>query len=286
MRDVAVVTDSTASLPASLVEAAGIVVVPLDVVVDGVAHREGVDISPAQIVEALRSGATVRTAHPGPEAFARAYARVAARGAREIVSVHLSGELSGTVTSAQLAAQTSGVPVHVVDSRTVGMALGFAAVAAARVAGGDGATAHDGAAVARAAERGAATTAVRFAVETLDYLRAGGRLGPLAATLGTVLGLRPVLAVRDGRIDVVEKVRTSARSRERVIELTLADVARRDRFELTVHHLGDPGPATAVAERLTAACGHGLQAVHVAEISAVVGAHVGPGLLAVVVAGA
>lgn len=286
MRDVAVVTDSTASLPASLVEAAGIVVVPLDVVVDGVAHREGVDISPAQIVEALRAGATVRTAHPGPEAFSRTYARVAARGAREIVSVHLSGELSGTVTSAQLAAQTSGVPVHVIDSRTVGMALGLSAVAAARVAGGDDATAHDGAAVARAAERRAATTAVRFAVETLDYLRAGGRIGALSATLGTVLGLRPVLAVKDGRIDVIEKVRTSARSRERVIELTLADVARRDRYELAVHHLGDARAAMAVAERLTAACGRGLRAVHVAEISAVVGAHVGPGLLAVVVAGA
>lgn len=286
MRDVAVVTDSTASLPAGLVEAAGIVVVPLDVVVDGVAHREGVDISPVQIVDALRSGATVRTSHPGPETFARAYARVAARGAREIVSVHLSGELSGTVTAAQLAAQTSGVPVHVVDCRTVAMALGFAAVAAARVAAGDGAAAHDGAAVARAAERRAATSAVRFAVETLDHLRAGGRLGALAATLGTVLGLRPVLAVREGRIEVVEKVRTAARSRERVIELTLADVARRDRFELAVHHLADPAGAALVADRLTAACGHGLQAVYVAEISAVVGAHVGPGLLGVVVADA
>lgn len=264
MRDVAVVTDSTASLPPGLVEAAGIVVVPLDVVVDGVPHREGVDISPAQIVEALRSGAVVRTAHPGPESFQRAYARVAARGAREIVSVHLSGELSGTVTAAQLAAQTSGVPVHVVDSRTVGMALGCAALAAARVAGADDASAHDGAAVARAAERRAATTSVRFAVDSLEHLRAGGRLGPLAAALGTVLGLRPVLAVREGRIDVVEKVRTSARARDRVVELTLADVARRRRVELTVHHLGDPAGAAAVAERLTAATGRGLGATKLA----------------------
>lgn len=286
MRDVAVVTDSTASLPGGLVEAAGIVVVPLDVVVDGVAHREGVDISPAQLVEALRSGAVVRTAQPGPESFARAYARVAARGAKEIVSIHLSAELSGTVTSAALAAQTSGVPVHVVDSRTVGMALGLAALEAARVAGGDDAAAHDGAAVASAAERRAATTAVRFAVDTLDFLRSGGRLGALAATLGTVLGLRPVLAVRDGRIDVVEKVRTSARARERVIELTIADVARRDRVELAVHHLGDAAGAATVAERLTAACGRAVHGIHVAEISAVVGAHAGPGLLAVVVADA
>src|SRR5665647_3736300 len=94
----------------------------------------------------------------------------------------------------------------------------------------------DGAAVALAAERRAATTTVRFAVDTLEHLRAGGRLGAFAATLGSVLGLRPVLAIRDGRLDVVEKVRTSARARDRVVELALADIARRDRFELAVHH--------------------------------------------------
>jgi len=276
---VAVVTDSTATLPAGLVDATGVVVVPLDVIVDGVPHREGVDITTDQIVEALRAGASVRTAHPGPDAFARAYARVAARGASEIVSVPLSGELSGTTTSANLAAREAPVPVHVVDSRTVGMGLGLAALAAARAAA-DGA---DGAAVARAAEERAARTSVRFTVETLEHLRAGGRLGALAATLGTVLGLRPVLEVRDGRIDVVEKVRTAARARDRVVELAVTDAAHRARVEMAVHHLGDAEGAERVAERLRAACGSALAAVHVAEISAVVGAHAGPGLLAVVV---
>lgn len=280
MAHVAVVTDSTASMPAGLIEATGVVVVPLDVVVDGVPHREGLDITTAQIIAALRAGAVVRTAHPGPEAFARAYARVAARGATEIVSIHLSGELSGTVTSAQIAAQSAAVPVHVVDSRTVGMALGFAALRAARSGSADGA------AVARAAEKQAGRTTVRFAVDTLEFLRAGGRLGPLAATLGTVLGLRPVLSVREGRLDVVEKVRTSARARDRVVELAVADAARRGRVEMAVHHLGDVASADRVADRLRAACGARLGAVHVAEISAVVGAHAGPGLLAVVVADA
>jgi DegV family protein with EDD domain len=284
MRPVAVVTDSTASLPAGLVEAAEIIVVPLDVVVDGVAHREGLDISPGQIIEALRAGATVRTAHPGPEVFARAYARVAARGAREIVSVHLSAELSGTITSAQLAAQTSGVPVHVVDSQTVGMGLGFAVLAAAQFAAEQ--DLPDGAAVVRSAERRAAGTSVRFTVDTLEHLRAGGRLGTLAATLGTVLGLRPVLGVRDGKIEVTEKVRTSARSRERVVEFAIADARKRARCELAVHHLGDPELAREVAERLTTECRPSVHAVHVAEISAVIGAHAGPGLLAVVVADA
>lgn len=275
-------TDSTASLPAALLDSLDVAVVPLQVVVDGVAHREGVDLSPARLVEALRRGATVTTAQPGPEAFARAYARVAARGATEIVSVHLSSDLSGTVMSAELAAHSCGIPVRVVDSRSVGMGLGLAVVAAARAAarGGD----VDGARVAQAAQRTASDSYVVFTVDTLDYLRRGGRLGPVAAALGTVLGVRPVLAVRDGRLEVVEKVRTTVRARDRLVDLVVEQSRRRDRFDVAVHHLGDPELAQGVAERLSAACGPGLQSMHVAEISAVVGAHVGPGMLAVVIA--
>lgn len=274
----AVVTDSTASLPAALAEAAEIVVVPLQVVIGGVAHREGVDLSPARLVAALRAGERVTTSQPGPEAFARAYARVAARGAREIVSIHLSAELSGTVTSARTAAQGSGVPVHVVDSRTVGMGLGLAALAAARTDG-------PGAAAARAAERRAAGSRVLFAVDSLEHLRRGGRLGPVAAAVGSVLGLRPVLGVRHGRIELVEKVRTSVRARARVVDLVLEDLARRGPSEVAVHHLGAPELAAEVAERI-AGEGARVRAVHQVEVSAVVGAHVGPGLLAVVTADA
>lgn len=277
-RRVTVVTDSTASVPSALLDAGDVVVVPLHVVVDGTQHREGVDLGPGRLVEALRAGATVTTSQPGPETFARAYARAAARGAREIVSVHLSGDLSGTVTSARTAAQSAGVPVEVVDSRTVGMGLGMAVLAAARAA----ASGADGRTVALAARTTAESSSVLFAVDSLEYLRRGGRLGPMAAALGTVLGVRPVLGVRDGRLEVVEKVRTSARARERIIELTVADASRRRRFDLAVHHLDGADMAADVVDRLWQACGPGLGQVHVAEISAVVGAHVGPGLLAVV----
>lgn len=279
---VAVVTDSTASLPPELIESADLVVVPLQVVVDGVAHREGVDLSPARLVEALEQGSVVSTSQPGPDAFARAYARVIARGAREIVSVHLSGELSGTVTSAELAAQGAAVPVHVVDSRTVGMSLGLAVLAATHAAAGGA----DGAEVAEVARRRADGSTVLFAVDTLEHLRRGGRLGPVAAAVGTLLGVRPVLGVRDGRLEVVEKARTAARARARIVELTIADMTRRDRYDVAVHHLGQRDLAEDVAERIAAAGGAGLATVHVAEISAVVGAHVGPGLVAVVVADA
>lgn len=279
----AVVTDSTASLTPALVESAGIVVVPLQVAVDGIAYREGVDLSVERLVEALRARRAVTTSQPGPEAFARVYARAAARGAREIVSVHLSADLSGTVTSAELAAQTAGVPVHVVDSRTVGMGVGLAVLAAAQEAARAGATGPpSGAGVARVARRRSASSTVLFAVDSLEHLRRGGRLSPMAAALGTVLGLRPVLGVRNGRLEVVEKVRTGARARERIVEVAAADAARRERCVGAVHHLGQPEVAEAVAERLREACGSGLETVHVVEVSAVLGAHVGPGVVAVV----
>src|SRR5690606_10320400 len=137
-------------------------------------------------------------------------------------------------------------------------------------------------AVARAALERARTSTVRFAVASLEHLRRGGRLGPVAATLGTVLGLRPVLGVRDGRLDVVEKVRTSARARARLVELTLADVRSRGECEVAVHHLGRAEVAEEIAESLRG----DVRSVRVAEISAVLGAHVGPGVTAVVVADA
>ncbi|NTW40844.1 MAG: DegV family protein [Cellulomonadaceae bacterium] len=290
-RRVAVVTDSTASLPPALAASLGIVVVPLHVRIDGVDHREGVDLTPQSLVASLRSGAVVSTSQPSPEAFALAYAQAAADGADEIVSVHLSGRLSGTVDAARLAAAGSAVPVHVVDSRTVGMALGLAVASAAHLAGrasaGDEPDAEvSGAACALAAGRVAVRSSVHFAVDSLDHLRRGGRLGPVAAALGGVLGLRPVLVVAEGALEVAEKVRTSARARERIVELALADAAGRRSFDLAVHHLGQPDLAQMLADRLDASAGPRLRTLHVVEVSAVVGAHVGPGVSAVVVADA
>lgn len=135
-RRVALVTDSTAALPAGAAARWGITVVPLDVVVDGRRYVEGVSLTSAALVDALRRGAKVSTSQPAPEAFSRAYQRAAAAGAEAVVSVHLSGELSGTVAAAHAAAERAPLPVHVVDSRTVAMALGSAALAAAWTAAG------------------------------------------------------------------------------------------------------------------------------------------------------
>ncbi|MGV8965281.1 MAG: DegV family protein [Cellulomonas sp.] len=316
----AVVTDSTASLPAGVAQRWGIEVVPLEVVVDGERHAEGLDLSSADLLRALTAGRKVTTSQPSPAAFARAYARAVERGAHEIVSVHLSGELSGTVRAAELAALAAPIPVHVVDSRGVAMGLGFAAIAAAElvarvpeptapglhgwlqaargaVSGGaspeSGGAVVDGALAAEGARRVAASASTVFLLDSLDYLRRGGRIGAGAAAMGTLLGLRPLLALRSGRIEVVEKVRTRRAARERLEVLVLEDVAGRASAQLAVHHLGQPELADQLARELEARWGiqpgadggdGGSDRVAVSEISAVVAAHAGPGLLAVVVA--
>lgn len=134
MGRVAVVTDSTAYLPADLVSANGITVVPVQVVVDGQAYDEGTQITPTEVAAALRRWGVVTTSRPSPERFARAYADAAAAGATAVVSVHLSGDMSGTYDSAHLAARDATIPVEVIDSRSVAMGMGFGVLDGARVA--------------------------------------------------------------------------------------------------------------------------------------------------------
>ena len=290
---VAVVTDSTASLPSGVAERWGIEIVPLEVVIDGARRHEGVDLKPGELLAALTAGRRVTTSQPAPAAFARAYARAAERGAREIVSVHLSSELSGTVRAAELAALAAPVPVHVVDSRTVAMGLGLAAVAAAELAAKPRpgrrwlitrAGWPDGVAVADRARQIAASASTVFLMDSVEHLRRGGRLGAGAAAMGTLLGLRPLLAVRSGRIEVIEKVRTRGAARERLESLTIKEVARRGAAQVAVHHLGQPDAAASLAGRLEEWLGDCGGEVAVSEGSAVVAAHAGPGVLAVVVA--
>src|SRR4051794_15764500 len=146
---VALVTDSTASLPASTISERGIVVVPLQVVIGATAYDEGVDdgagdrVTPQLLADALKEWVPVSTSRPNPEAILEVYDKLAAEGVDEIVSVHISGELSGTFESAQLAARRASVPVITVDSHQVGMGTGFAVLAAADAidGGADAATA-------------------------------------------------------------------------------------------------------------------------------------------------
>jgi DegV family protein with EDD domain len=276
---VGVVTDSTSMLSADVVEAHGITVVPLQVVVGARSYDEGVESDPAMVAEALRALEPVSTSRPAPEAFLAAYERLARDGGVEsIVSVHLSGEISGTYESARLAARDAPVPVEVVDSRLVGVGTGFAVLAAAEAlaAGADAAGAAD------AARRRAGATTSLFYVDTLEHLRRGGRIGAAAQLVGSVLAVKPLLRLDDGRVVPLEKVRTSARAFGRLEELAVEAAGDRD-VDIAVAHLANPDWAEAVAghlkERVPA-----LRDLTVGEVGAVIGAHVGPGMVAVVVA--
>ena len=143
-------TDSTAYLPAELVRAGPvpITVVPLHVVMGGKAHREGVDVTLESLSEALRAFLPLSTSRPSPQEFLDAYEAAAASGASAVVSVHISSEMSGTCQSARLAAEQAPIPVEVVDSRSLGMAMGFGVLSAAEAAG-DGLSAPEVAEIAR-----------------------------------------------------------------------------------------------------------------------------------------
>ena len=277
---VAIVTDSTASLPGDLVASHGIGVVPLHVVLDGQQYSEGVDITTTELAAALRRLTAVSTSRPSPQAFLDAYEAAAAGGADAVVSVHISSDMSGTVGSAALAAGQSPIPVEVVDSRSVGMALGYAAVSAA-VAASQG---LDATAVAAIAGTRARAATVIFYVDTLEHLRRGGRIGAASALLGSALAIKPLLALSDGHINPIEKVRTAARALSRLEELSLDAVgAAADRgVDIAVHHLDSPDRAADLVDRLQAKVPSSTTVILV-ELGAVVGAHVGPGTIAVAV---
>lgn len=278
---VRVVTDSTAYLDDAVVEAFGLTVVPLQVVVGGRSLAEGIEVSSDEVAEALRAWQPVTTSRPSPATFTETYRALAAEGAEGIVSVHLSGDLSGTLEAARIAArgvQDEGIHVEVVDSRSLGLGLGFAALAAVRAvrAGADAADA------ARAAARCALATGAWLYVDTLDYLRRGGRITTAAAMVGSALAVKPLLHLVDGRLEPLERVRTTSRALARLEEIVVEGAGSRP-VDLGVQHLAAPDRAEQLASRLRERV-PALHTLYVGEVGAVVGAHVGPGMLGVVVA--
>ncbi|MBD9736013.1 DegV family protein [Streptomyces sp. H28] len=276
-RHVAIVTDSTAHLPARTMERHRITAVPLTVVLGDQALEEGTEISTRSLAQALQKRRPVTTSRPGPEVFDAAYRKVAESGADGIVSLHLSAELSGTHDAAVVAARRAPVPVRVVDTGMIAMALGFCALAAAETAEAGGTVDE----AVTAAEKRAAGTAAYFYVDTLDYLRRGGRIGAAQALLGSALAVKPLLQLAGGRIEPLEKVRTASKAIARLEEIA-AERAGGAEVDVAVHHLAAPERATALADRLRDRL-PGLADLHVSEVGAVIGAHTGPGLLGVVV---
>jgi DegV family protein with EDD domain len=268
---VAVVTDSSAALPPKQIERYAITVVPLVVVVDG---AEGADVTPSQAAR----GATVSTSRPSPGQFADAYRRLLDAGASGVVSVHLSAELSGTWESATIAAGELGTAVTVVDARSTGMGLGFPALAAAAAA----AEGADMSGVRDAARAAVSRTSTLFYVDSLEFLRRGGRVGAASALLGTALSVKPILHVVDGRIVLRDKVRTASRALARLVDAAMEAAGDSD-VDVAVHHVDAPDRAAWIADALADRLGDRLRDAYNTEIGAALAAHVGPGVACVVV---
>jgi DegV family protein with EDD domain len=277
MPGVAVVTDSTHYLPPEVVAARELHVVSLYVKEGGEQRREAELTDLGAFYERLRTATDLpTTSQPSIGDFAAVYEPLVAAG-RDVVSIHVAGGISGTVEAARQAAAEaaarSGRRIEVVDSQMACGALGLVAWAAA-------AAAQDGADVdgvlARAAEAIAATR-LWFAVDTLEYLRRGGRIGAAQAWLGGALKIKPILTL-DGEITPVERVRTSGRAFERLVDYMRS--RREDGADgwVVQHIRADDGAARLVESgRELFRC----EPLFVSEIGPVIGAHVGPGLLGV-----
>jgi DegV family protein with EDD domain len=278
MPDVAVVTDTTHYLPAALVAERGVYEVSL-YVTDGDRQEREADISDLDAFYGhLREATTLpTTSQPSIGDFLAVYEPLVAQG-RDIVSVHISGGISGTVeaarqAAAQLTERSTGARLEVVDSRLGCGALGLVVLAASAVAQAGG----DATAVVARAHEAAEATRLWFAVDTLEYLRRGGRIGAAQAWLGGALKIKPILTL-DGEITPIERVRTSGRAFERMVHyLRSRQADGADGW--VVQHIQAPD----VVERLLEAGREmfNCEPVFVSEVGPVIGAHVGPGLVGV-----
>lgn len=280
---IAVVTDSAAAIPPEWLAAGGaargVVVVPMPVMIAGRIFGEGTDDLTGPLSVALAEGAEVRTSRPSPGQFESVYRRLEADGATGILSVHLSGDLSGTTDAARWAAAAVSIPVEVLDCRTVGMAMGFG-VAAAQAAARDGVDLPGASAVARAV---CDSSTLRFLVPSLEQLRKGGRIGAAASMLGTLLAVKPILSVQEGRILPLEKVRSLPKATARLLDLVEADLAGRPGAVVAFHYFGNQPQVQELTQQLQER--HPEVRTVLAQLPAVLAAHTGLGVIAIAVAG-
>ena len=274
---VTVVTDSTSDLPPELAESLGVHVVPLNVMFGEEEFLDGVTIKPHEFYRRLASQTVFpTTSQPSVGTFLEKYREIGP-SSDGILSLHISEPLSGTLNSAIQAKGElgdEGPPVEIVDSRQVGIGLGLVVLAAARAAR-DGADLSAAANVARETSR---KTRIYFLLDTLEYLRRGGRIGAAQAFLGTLLRFHPILAVRDGVIHPLERPRSRRKGIGRLIGLAEALAPA---SAVAVCTSGEPETARDIAARLEGLAAGG-EIVH-ADIGPVIGAHGGPGLLGIAV---
>jgi DegV family protein with EDD domain len=271
-----VVTDSTADLPADVVESLGITVVPLLVLLGDEVYRDGIDLSSEEFFRRLALSHTLpTTSQPSVGDFLEAYSRLSAETG-EIVSIHISARLSGTCGSAMEAARSmrGSSQIQVVDSLSTSMGLGFQVMAAARAARG-GASLEEAVAAAHSVRRRHHWLAL---FETLEYLRRGGRIGRAQAFLGSVLNIKPLLTLRDGEAHPIARVRTRARALQEICHRALAHGAIE---QIAIVHATSPADAEKLAQTVRGQLPE--VPVFVGRLGPVIGVHSGPGAIGMVV---
>ena len=278
MAPVAVVTDSTSYLPPELIERHGIRVVPLYVVFGGDRTVPEVEITdyPAFFDELRSAEKLPTTSQPSVGDFTAVFEPLLADGG-EVVSVHISGGLSGTPEAARQAKEAlsrdgkGGERIEVVDSTTAAGGLGFMVLAATKAAG-DGANAKD---VAKHVAEARKELRLWFAIDTLEFLKRGGRIGAASAWIGSTLRVKPILTV-ENEMTPVERVRTSSRMFERLVEYAHG-CADSGAGAWSAQHINAPDLCAALVDRCAEVFGS--QPTIVSEIGPVLSAHTGPGLL-------
>ncbi len=276
---VRIVTDTTASLPSGYAAAHDLPVVPQVIMFGEESYLEDREITYAEFVRRLKVSAQLpKTAAPPPAEFVAAYQRELAR-AQTILSIHPTADASGTVRSALAALdQAEGfgkADIRVIDTRTIGGALGMIVMAAVEWAesglGADEIQARVQDMIIR--------SRTYFLISTLEYLQKGGRIGGAAALVGSILQIKPVLHLTDGHIEVLEKVRSHQRAYERLIGLVLEQCPRTAGARLCVQHADAPDEAERLAATLREQLG--IQEIPVLSVGSAITTHAGPGVLAV-----
>lgn len=273
-RKVAIVTDSTCDLTPEMVEELGVTIVPLQVIFGNEAYREEVDITTEEFYERLvKSRQLPTTSAPSVGDFQEVYERLLEE-VDSIVSIHIGAKLSGTVQAAQTARQSLANPerIEIVDSQAASVAIGFAVMEAVEAARAGAKLAE----VKAVAESAVQRITVRFMLDTLEYVRRGGRIGRARAYLGTLLRVKPILSFREGEIYPEERVRTRARGLERMIQWA---VRQQKVKRAVVGHSTTPDEAESIRERLAMAFPN--VEVHLVRFGPVLGTHGGPGTIGV-----
>jgi len=274
MSKIALVTDSTTYMPPELVKKYNISVAPQVLIWGDQTYKDGVDIESREFFTRLKTAKVMpTTAQVAVVTFQDIFQDLVNKGF-EVLALLVSSRLSGTVQSGFQAKELmgpAGEKVNIVDSQSVAMALGFQVLAVARALE-DGASLTDAIALA---EKSHQYTGVFFAVDTLEFLHRGGRIGGAQRFIGSALNLKPILAIQDGKVEGIERIRTKNKAQDRVLELVTEKVAGRTPVRLATLHANAMEDARALLTRAEQAL-HPVESLFT-EVSPTVGTHAGPG---------